>query len=267
MSFSLPSENSWALITGASSGIGEVFAKRFAREGWNTILVARSIDKLKLLAQLLEKEKGIKTLILQEDLTDPKAPKRVHERIQEKGITLEGLINNAGFGVAGKFSEAPLDDYLKMINLNARALVELTGFFLPGMIQRKHGFIINVSSTACFQPLPYSSVYAATKSFVTAFSEALWLETKKTGVRILNLCPGLTKTNFGTAMGSRDFRKDPFAQTPEAVVDYAFRALQRNQPTIISGWHNRLLVLIERLVPHRFLLELVLLYQKTRGRV
>lgn len=267
MSFSLPSENSWVLITGASAGIGEAFAKRFAQDGWNVVLLARSADKLQALARTLESESRIKTFVITIDLTDRRACRKVYEEIKAEGILLEGVVNNAGSGVGGKFIEAPLDRYLAMIDLNVRALLELTHLFLGEMIDRKRGFILNVSSTAAFQPLPYSSVYAATKSFVTSFTEALWLETKGTGVRVLNLCPGLTKTNFGTTAGMRDFYVDPLAEKPEQVVETAFRALKGNSPTVLSGWLNRLLAFTIRLTPHRILLELTFWVQKLRGSI
>ncbi|MBI4395353.1 MAG: SDR family oxidoreductase [Candidatus Omnitrophica bacterium] len=259
------SSKSWVLITGASSGIGEAFAKRFAREEWNTVLVARSLDKLETLAEILRKENNSETVVLREDLSDSKAPRRIYEEIRRRKILLEGLINNAGIGVRGKFAEAPLDQFLKMIDINARALVELTGLFLPEMISRKHGFIINVSSTSSFLPLPYQALYAATKALVSSFSESLWSETRGTGVRILNLCPGLTKTNFGTAAGMRDFREDPIAEQPVAVVDTAFKALRRNQPSVISGWYNRLIPFFTKLIPHRLMLIAIPWIQKMRG--
>lgn len=263
-----PSDSkSWVLITGASSGIGEVFAKRFAHEGWNLILTARSADKLQSLAQLLAKEEGAEVIVIPADLTDCKAPRRIYEEVKQKKIPLHGLVNNAGFGVRGKFVEAELDRYLAMIDLNVRALIELTHLFLSQMIERKQGFIINLSSTASFHPLPYSSVYAATKSFVTSFTEALWLETKGTGIRVLNLCPGVTKTNFGLAAGLRDFRMDSFAEEPEEVVETAFRALRGNAPTVISGFGNKFLVFLERFIPHRLLLRLAAVVQRIRGHV
>lgn len=258
---------SWVLITGASSGIGEVFARRFASEGWNTILVARSADKLERLARVLADENNVETIVVPTDLTDRNAPRKVYHEVQQKGIVVEGLINNAGCGAGGKFAEAPLEHLLQVVDLNVRSVVELTHLFLAGMIQRKRGFILNVSSTACFQPVAYLAVYAATKSFVTLFTEALWLETRGTGVRVLNLCPGLTKTDFGTVAGMGNFHSDPWAQEPEEVVEVALQALRRNMPTAISGWQNRLRILLQRLFPHRVLLELVLLFQKMRGRV
>ena len=257
----------WVLITGASSGIGKVFAKRFAREGWNLVFVARSADLLNELAQALRKEYSVDTFVIPADLTDRSAPHKIYEEVRRRGIQVDGLVNNAGFGGGGKFAESELNLYLRMIDLNVRALVELTHFFLRKMIEQKRGLIINVSSTASYQPLAYSAIYAATKSFVTSFTEALWLETKGTGVRVLNLCPGLTKTNFGVAAGVRDFRKDPFAQKPEEVVESAFHALQENAPTVISGFRNQLLIFLERFLPHRLLLWIVFLFQKSRGRV
>ncbi|OGX05759.1 MAG: hypothetical protein A3G87_10085 [Omnitrophica bacterium RIFCSPLOWO2_12_FULL_50_11] len=256
----------WVLITGASAGIGEAFARRFAREGWNTVLVARSRDKLESLARSLGQQHGAETLVIACDLSQHDATDEIYRKVKEAGIRLEGLVNNAAIGAHGKFHEVVLDRYLSMIDLNVRSLVQLTHLFLHEMMDRSRGMIINVSSTACYQPLSYSSVYAATKSFVTSFTEALWLETKGTGVRVLNLCPGVTKTDFGTAAGMRNFRQDPLAEEPEAVVETAFRALKHDQPTAVSGWQNRLRLFLERLMPHRVLLAAVDVYQKTVHR-
>ncbi|MBI1978280.1 MAG: SDR family oxidoreductase [Candidatus Omnitrophica bacterium] len=263
----VPRSADWVLITGASSGIGEAFAKRFASEGYPLVLLARTQERLEALAHFLKDTYQVQTLTVCSDLTSREAPKHIEGELKQKGIELYGLVNNAGFGASGCFTNVSLEKYLGMIDVMVRALVELTHRFLPEMIQRKRGFVINVSSTASFQPLPSSSVYSAGKAFVTSFTEALWLETRGTGVRILNLCPGLTKTDFGIRAGTRDFHKDPMAQTPEAVVETAFRALRRNKPTIISCWFNRLLVFLERFVPHRVLLGAVLLLQKIRGRL
>ena len=267
MNFPPLSENSWALITGSSSGIGEVFAKRFAREGWNVALVARSTGKLEALGRSLETDNRIKALVIPADLTDRDVPRQVYDAVRQKGIVVDALVNNAGSGAAGRFSEVSLTDYLSMIDLNIRSLVELTHLFFPEMMTRRRGLILNISSTACFQPLPFSSVYAATKAFVTSFSEALWLETKGTGIRVLNLCPGLTKTDFGVRAGFPDFHLDPHAENPEQVVETAFRALRGNVPTAISGWKNKVLVFLERFVPHRLLLPAVMSIQKIRGHV
>ena len=256
----------WILITGASAGIGEVFAKRFAALAHPLVLVARSAEKLQALARDLESTYNIKTSVIQADLTERTAPKSISEELNRQGIQLYGLVNNAGCGAGGQFVQVPRDHYLAMIDLNVRSLVELTHLFLPGMIERKKGFVINVSSTASFQPIPYSSVYAASKAFVSFFSEALWLETKNTGVRVLNLCPGLTKTDFGKTAKMGDFHSDRMAEFPEQVVETALNALKKNVPTVISGWHNRLLATLERLVPHSFLLWGSLVFQNSRKR-
>ena len=257
----------WVLVTGASAGIGETFVRRFAGEGWHIVLVARSKDKLEALARELEGRNGIKTRVIVSDLRERGSAQQVYDQVRKAEIPLEGLVNNAGISVGGHFSRVPVEKYLAMIDLNVRALVELTGLFLPDMVKRGSGLIVNVSSTAAYQPMPYSSIYGATKSFVTSFTEALWLETKGTGVRVLNLCPGVTKTDFGTTAGLHDFKKDPIAEDPERVVETAFRAFHNGKPTVISGWKNRMLVGLERFVPHRLLLAAVLQYQKMRERM
>jgi uncharacterized protein len=257
----------WVLITGASSGIGEVFAKRFARNGWNVVLVARSENKLQELGGLLKSQYGVETLVIASDLTQPESPTSIYETIKGRKIELEGLVNNAGSGAAGRFVNVPKERYLSMIDLNVKALVALTHLFLSDMMKRRTGFILNVSSTACNQPIPFLAIYAASKAFVTSFTEALWLEAKGTGVRILNFCPGPTKTPFGVTAGLKDLREMASAETSEQVVDNAMRAIQGNEPTVISGWRNQLLVLLERFFPHRLLLFLVLQFQKTKGYV
>lgn len=257
----------WVLVTGASRGIGKTFAERFGREGWNVAVVARSAEDLTALVGTLEKEYGIQTKVIISDLADRQGPRQVYEEIQTSGIRLEGLVNNAGCGVSGDFIEAPHDSYLRMIDLNVRAVFELTHLFLPQMIECGHGLVINVSSTASFQPLPHASVYAATKAFVSFLTEAIWMEVRGKGVRVLNLCPGWTKTDFGKASGSsRDFYKIPMAETPEQVVETAFQAIRGNSPTVISGWHYWLLQLVVRLTPHRLLLSILSLIKDYRDK-
>ena len=266
MNSSHSSTRPWVLITGASRGIGEAFTRRFAHEGWNIVLVARLIEPLRTLARHLETEEGVKTIVMAADLTEHGASEQVYQEVKRREITLRGLVNNAGCGVDGLFAQAPLPRSLEIIDLNVRALVELTRLFLGDMLSEKQGLIINISSSACFQPLPFNAVYAATKAFVTSFTEALWLETKGTGVRVLNVCPGLTKTDFGIRAGMGDFKSVPFAETPEQVVESTFRALKKTQPTVISGWNNRWRVRIQCRLPHRWLLFLVDLYQRFRKR-
>jgi uncharacterized protein len=236
------------LITGASSGIGEVFARRLAALGRNVFLVARSEDKLVTLCNELGRSNSIRAQYVALDLSKPDAPARLFEEAQKRGLTVDMLINNAGFGSFGDFSKADLERELNMIDLNIKALVGLTYRFLPPMRERRQGAIINVASTAGFQAVPFMATYAATKAFVLSFSEALWEENRPHGVKIMALCPGVTDTNFFEAARGQ---KPPAraAQSPEDVVDVALRALARGKSHVISGWTNRAMMEAERLAP------------------
>jgi short-subunit dehydrogenase len=236
------------LITGASSGIGEVFARRLAARGRNVLLVARSEDKLITLCNELGRSNSVRAQHLAMDLSKPESPSRLFEEARRRGLTVDTLINNAGFGSFGDFTKLELARELNMIDLNIKSLVELTYRFLPEMRQRKQGAIINVASTAGFQAVPFMATYAATKAFVLSFSEALWEENRPHGIKILALCPGVTDTNFFEAARGE---KPPAraAQSPEDVVDTALRALARGKSHVISGWTNRAMTEAERLVP------------------
>jgi short-subunit dehydrogenase len=250
-----------ALITGASSGIGTAFAKELAARQSHLILVARSQDKLEKLAKQLQQQFKIQVDILVQDLTAPGATKSVFEVISQKGLTVDLLINNAGFGDYGAFSERQLKKQIEMIQLNITALVELTHMFLPLMQQRRKGGIINLSSIAAYQPLPYLSVYAATKAFVLSFSEALWAENKRTGVRILALCPGPTESQFfEVAEFPKSLAKNGSNQlTPaEDVVRDALKSLEKNQPTLVTGGlGNQIIVNLPRFLPRDIILKAV----------
>lgn len=236
------------VITGASSGIGEVFARRLAALGRNVLLVARSEDKLVTLCNELGRSNSVRAQYVAMDLSQPESPARLFEEAEKRGLTVDMLINNAGFGSFGDFVKADLDRELNMIDLNIKALVELTYRFLPPMRERKQGAIINVASTAGFQAVPFMATYAATKAFVLSFSEALWEENRPHGVKVMALCPGVTDTNFFEAARGQ---KPParVSQTPEDVVDTALRALARGKSHVISGWTNRAMMEAERLAP------------------
>ncbi len=237
------------LITGASSGIGEVFARRLAARGENVVLVARSADKLNALcSELGRAHANVSAQVVALDLSEPDAPQRLFDETNGRGFEVETLINNAGFGSLGEFLTLDSARELNMIDLNVKALVALTYLYLKPMRARGHGAIINVASTAAFQPVPYMATYAATKAFVLSFSEALWEENRAHGVRVLALCPGVTSTNFFAAAA---IKPPPLriAQTPEAVVDTALAALARGRGHVISGWMNYLQTQAERLVP------------------
>jgi short-subunit dehydrogenase len=244
-----------ALITGASSGIGEVFARKLAARGRNVLLVARSEDKLITLCNELGRSNSIRAQYVALDLSKPEAPAQLFEEAEKRGLQVDMLINNAGFGSMGEFSKLDLARELNMIDLNIKSLVELTYRFLQPMIERKQGAIINVASTAAFQPVPFMTSYAATKAFVLSFSEALWEENRPYGIKVMALCPGVTDTNFFEAARGQ---KPPAraSQSPEEVVDTALRALSRGKGHVISGWTNFLMTQSERLAPRAFVIRL-----------
>ena len=237
-----------ALITGASSGIGEVFARKLAARGRNVLLVARSEDKLITLCNELGRSNSIRAQYVALDLSEPEAAKTLFDEAAQRGLTVDMLINNAGFGSMGEFGTLDLERELNMIDLNIKSLVELTHRFLQPMLERKQGTIINVASTASFQAVPFMATYAATKAFVLSFSEALWEENRAYGIKVMALCPGVTETNFFEAARGH---KPParVSQTPEEVVDTALRGLARGRSHIISGWTNFLMTQSERLAP------------------
>jgi short-subunit dehydrogenase len=236
------------LITGASSGIGEVFARKLAARGRNVLLVARSEEKLITLCNELGRSNNIRAQYVALDLSKPESPARLYEEVEKRGLDIDMLINNAGFGSMGEFAKLDLARELNMIDLNIKSLVELTHRFLQPMIERKQGAIINVASTAAFQPVPFMATYAATKAFVLSFSEALWEENRSHGIKVMALCPGVTDTNFFEAARGH---KPParVSQTPEDVVDTALRGLARGKSHVISGWTNFFMTQSERLAP------------------
>ncbi len=243
------------LITGASSGIGEVFARKLAARGRNVLLVARSEDKLITLCNELGRSSSIRAQYVAMDLSQPESPARLFEEAEKRGLVVDMLINNAGFGSMGEFSKLDLARELNMIDLNIKSLVELTHRFLQPMVQRRQGVIINVASTAAFQPVPLMATYAATKAFVLSFSEALWEENRPQGIKVMALCPGVTDTNFFEAARGQ---KPParISQTPEEVVDVALRGLAHGKSHIISGWTNFLMTQSERLAPRSLIVRI-----------
>ena len=236
------------LITGASSGIGAAFARKLAARGRNVLLVARSEDKLIALCNELGRLTSIRAQYLALDLRKPEARAQLFEETKQRELEIDTLINNAGFGSMGDLAKLDLAHELEMIQLNITAVVELTHKFLIPMRERKRGTIINVASTAGFQPVPYMATYAATKAFVLSFSEALWDENRMHGIHVMALCPGVTETNFFEAAG---IDRPPMraVQTAEEVVDTALRALPRKKSLVISGWANWFVVEAERFLP------------------
>ncbi|MEO1005909.1 MAG: SDR family oxidoreductase [Cyanobacteria bacterium J06638_38] len=250
-----------ALITGASSGIGETFARELASRKTDLVLVARSQDKLNQLAKELNNKYQIKTLVIVQDLTEAAACQSVFDKVSQHGLDIDLLINNAGFGDYGAFGDRPLSKQMAMIQLNVSAVVELTGLFLPLMQQHRNGGIINISSIAAFQPIPFMSVYAATKAFVLNFSEALWSENKEFGIKVLAVCPGPTESKFFDTADFPDSAtgvKGMKMADPEKLVQESLRALAKGQSNVVTGsFTNQIIVNIPRIVPRDFLVDVV----------
>jgi len=243
------------LITGASSGIGAAFARKFAALGRNVFLVARSEEKLITICNELGRMSGIRAQYFALDLTEPDAPARLFEETKKRGLEIDMLVNNAGFGSMGYFDKLDPTREVEMIKLNVAAVVDLTYRFLLPMRGRKQGTIINVASTAGFQPVPFMATYAATKAFVLTFSEALWEENRPFGVHVMALCPGVTETNFFEA-AKMDRPPMRGSQSPEEVVETAIRGLKRKKSVIISGWPNRFTIFAERFFPRFVVLKI-----------
>ncbi len=250
------------LITGASGGIGEAFARRLAAERHNLVLVARSEDKLHRLCDELMLEHKITAHYVAVDLIDFEADRRLFDETERHNLEIDWLINNAGYGSMGDFARLELESELEMIGLNVMALVALTHRYLEKMRERgSGGTIINVASTASFQPVPFMATYAATKAFVRSFSEAIAEENRPFNINVLALCPGPTETNFFDAANIGTNAKDAFLkkgmQTPEAVVEAALSAVNRGKSSVVSGWTNWLTARLGNFVPNSLIIRAV----------
>lgn len=237
----------YALVTGASSGIGECFARQLAGRGHNLLLTARSEDKLKALAEKLSADHSIKAETFALDLSEPGAAQKLADAVKDYEIDL--LVNNAGFGAQGEFWKVSLEKQVQILRLNIHALLELTHLLLPPMVAGRGGGIINVSSTASFQPLPYTSVYAASKAFVTSFSTGLAEELRPYGVKVVTLCPGTTETNFFKAGEYQTHRLRGGFQSPEAVAKAGLRQLDRGGGLVLSRTMDKFMIFSERFLP------------------
>ncbi|MBW4085423.1 SDR family oxidoreductase [Paenibacillus sp. S150] len=242
-----------ALVTGASSGIGEVFARQLARKGTHLILVARSEHKLEQLARELRAAYSVQAVVIPADLTDKTAVVKLQQEVQNLGLTVDILINNAGFGSMGIFDQIQEERLLREIQLNVTALTELTHAFITPMLQRQSGVIINVASMTAFQPAPFMAVYGATKAYVLSFTEALWAEYRDSGVRIVALCPGETKSAFHGTSGSDTLTGK--RMEPLEVVNAAFEAVEQDRSYRIAGRNNYLMAQFPRFLPRRMVLN------------
>jgi len=245
-----------ALITGSSSGIGYELAKVHAKEGGNLVLVALNKNNLDDLKIYIEEKHKVNVYTIEKDLTLPNAVSEVYEELKHQKISVDYLINNAGFGDFGHFAESDWTKQEKMINLNITALAHFTRLFLPDMIVRGSGKIMNVASTASFQPGPTMSVYFATKAFVLSFSEAINNEVRDKGITVTALCPGSTETGFhAVVMGDSKLLKERKKSSPGEVAEYGYRAMMKGKTVAIHGLKNTIMATSVRFFPRALVVK------------
>lgn len=251
------------LITGASSGIGKALAELFARDGYQVVLAARSVDKLEQLATSLRQQYRVSALVVAADLEQIDGAQKLHAALKKQGVVLDALVNNAGYGVFGEFKDNQLGSELAMMQLNMNSLVTLSKLFLPDLLARG-GRIMNVASTASFQPGPYMAVYYASKAFVLSFSEAMAAELEGQGVSVTALCPGPTASGFQdkAAMGSSALVNGKKLPTSEAVAAVGYAAMQGRQRVVIPGFMNWLMAQSVRFTPRRLVTTMVKLMSR-----
>lgn len=248
----------YALVTGASRGLGRCFARTLAARKQNLVLVARSGEKLEALAHELRTTHGIQVETIPFDLAQVGAGQQLADELTRRGLQVDLLVNNAGFGDQGRFLQLSLERQLQAIILQNHTVVELTHQLLPAMIDRRRGGIITVSSVAGFQPIPFASVYSATKAFLTTFSLALEAELKRFGVRVVTVCPGRLRVAPEDAENSGDRKKFPGGeQTHEDVVNEALRAFDRGRGLVIPGAINKFAAFAERFIPRSQVARLI----------
>lgn len=248
----------WALVTGASAGIGKALAEELARQGTHLVLTARRLERLEELAQQLSTDHKIQAKVFAADLAQPDAPEKIFQFTSGQGIEIELLINNAGFGAYGEFPTVDSRRLLDMVKVNCAAVIHLTRLYLPAMVARGHGDVLIVASTASFQSVPFISTYAATKAFDLIFAEGLAEEMKPHGIRVCALCPGSTDSEFAEVAGQTHVaatRRN--RETAEKVACTGLRALAEGKSYVVSGTRNYLGVFGQRFVPRRVVARIV----------
>ncbi len=255
-----------ALITGASCGLGLSFANVFAREGYDLVLVARNGDRLEEIKSEIEEKYGVRATVIAKDLCETESAKEIYVATQSAGIEIDVLVNNAGSGDFGEFYKCDLSKQIRMVELNCIALMELCRYYLPGMVEKGRGNVLNVDSIAAFQPGPLMSVYYATKAFVFSFSQALTRELKGTGVKVMALCPGPIRTNFDVAanFGESGLFKNLKVWSPEVVAEFGYKNMKRGKSYCVCGFMNKIMVFATRLSPRALLRETVYQIQKVQ---
>jgi uncharacterized protein len=256
-----------ALITGATGGIGLELARCFARDGYQIILVARRTAELNTLAERFAREHKIKVETISADLSDPRSADELVAEIERRGLTVDVLVNNAGYGQYGSFIETDADTELRMINLNMVTLTRLSKLLLPGMVARRWGKVLNVASTAAFMPGPLMAVYYASKAYVLSLSEALNEELRGTGVSVTALCPGATQTDFQARAKMEDSKLFSGRKIMDAttVAQIGYEGLMQGRPLVIPGGVNRLQTFATRLLPRRMVPGMVRRAQARTG--
>ncbi|MBV9925719.1 MAG: SDR family oxidoreductase [Acidobacteria bacterium] len=255
-----------ALVTGASGGIGEELARLFAADGHDLVLVARSREKLERLAEELQGKHGVSARVLVSDLARPESPREIFEGLGADGVRVDALVNNAGFGSYGPFAETDLKSELDLLQVNVVALTHLSKLFLPGMVARRRGYLMNVASTAAFQPGPLMAVYYASKAYVLSLSEALANECAGTGVVVSALCPGPTETGFVAAAGMEQSKLfDLGAMTARDVAAAGYRGLLAGKTIVIPGLRNSLVARSIGFLPRGLVTKVVRGIQEKRN--
>ncbi|HRH91977.1 MAG TPA: SDR family oxidoreductase [Agitococcus sp.] len=239
------------VITGASSGIGEALAHLFAREQQTLVLVARRKDKLESLAKALNSKYGVKVHVIALDLQQIGAAAQLMNEVSNLKLTVDTLVNNAGFGVSAPFAKSDASQTSGMMQLNMVALTELTHMVLPMMLERGHGRIMNIASVVAFQPCPYFAVYAATKAYVLSFTEALAEEMRGRGILVTAVCPGSTATEFHDVAHTKGSLLTQIQDTAETVAEEGYKALNNGKSVVVTGLMNKPLPLVNRLVPRK----------------
>jgi short-subunit dehydrogenase len=255
-----PSADRTCLITGASSGIGADIARALARRGHGVTLVARRAERLRDLAREIADEHGVAAETISCDLTERRARTRMIEKIEQRGHAVEVLVNNAGYGSGGRFWELDPEGETDMVRTNVEAVVALTAAYVPAMVERGRGAILNLGSTIAFQPVPFQTTYGATKAFVLAFTESLHEELRGTGVTVTALCPWPVRTEFGEAggFGGADERIPSFMWlSPEAAAEAGVNGLEKGHRVVVPGLVNQLTALGGHYTPRSVLLPLV----------
>jgi short-subunit dehydrogenase len=256
--------NKWALVTGASAGIGLELARHLAAAKTNLVLTARRTDRLQSLADEFSQKFSIKIEVCAADLTDPAAPERIFAFTQSRGIQISLLVNNAGFGAFGYMHKIPPAKCAEMVQVNCTAMVALTQLYVPQMVARHKGDILIVSSIAGFQPVPFNACYAATKAFDLIFAESIAEELREFGVNVCALCPGSTETEFQRVAEQPD-RMFRTPETAEKVARVGLEGMARAKTTVISGRKNWLMVESERIAPRRFIAKMAAKMMRPAG--